>query len=236
MTLHSLFRCAPMDISKVPHSLNGLHELAQANAWKQVLEMSDSFITSKEFEQELKLSGTAVTPAIGIRMEAMFRLKLFDDLAQEAGIILTEQERQVNLHSTGEISDHNAIVAIKLLLAEVKTMTGRGNEAIGQLHVIQNSLLPFLSKGDVGSRLQARRWLLHVQCAIVNAHMRQRQWRLAVALLIAMLKDVRKSDDGPAIAAPDDVEIVLKCLLARALLQVNWPKSFTIHQHFKNIC
>ena len=160
---------------------------------------------------------------VRFRMEGLFALQLFDDLAQEAAKILSEEELAIQSNPSRSNSiDSEVATAMRLLLCEIKVMTGRGDEAVEQLHLLQAWLLKVAELSeDIAMQKRAHCWLARTGCAIVNSFIRQRQWRLAISALREILSRLQQNEKGSGDAHHlRDAIIVIHCLLARTLLQV----------------
>jgi hypothetical protein len=155
---------------------------------------------------------------------------MFDELAQEAARILSNEEMQSG-------SDCPIALAMRLLICETKIMTGRCDEAIEQLqqmkHWLQNGIAGALNddSGEVGKisnemKKVTQLWEWRLQCAITNAFIRLRQWRLAIVELRAMLASVSVHFSSQSSQAYS--QIALLCLLSRVLLQVRLSCLFDL--------
>ena len=119
----------------MPANLNGLQILARSSAWRHVIELSDRVIEANE--------ATTISVATRLRLEGLFRLKMFDDLSHEAGQILAAERLKRPQHQPAEdlIQNMNKIYAMQLLLAEVKAMTGNGEDAFHELFQLREELM-----------------------------------------------------------------------------------------------
>ena len=193
----------PANTSNSAQGIQGLQELAAGGAWTKVVEICTS---SPEFQVHKSTSGD-LTLQWQLRLEGMFRLKMFDEIGQDTINILNEEE--ISLGSSD--SHSNISLAMRLLSCEIKIMTGRCDEAVEQLLLLRQ----WLVEKEFSGRIV---WDLRFQCAIVNAYIRTRQWRLAVL----ELRDALAGIDIKFEIASDalNAKLSILCLLARVLLQV----------------
>jgi hypothetical protein len=142
---------------------------------------------------------------------------MFDELCKEVGDILEKEDQGGHDKSMDE---ENSSVSLRLLLAEVKAMTGRGEEALAQLYVLR-----FKLQGRPHGTFRES-WSLRTTNSIVNAAIRQRMWHIAISELSSMLESIRQQYASLSVANIEistqfyRAEIVLLCRLSRILLQV----------------
>lgn len=196
-------RTMPANTSSSYQGIQGLLELAAGGAWTKVVEIC----TSNPEYQLYKSSSEDLTLHWQLRLEGMFRLKMFDEIGQDTNTILNEEDGAL-----GSSDSHNNIsLAMRLLSCEIKIMTGRCDEAVEQLLLLRKSLVEKEFPGRIP-------WDLRFQCAIVNAYIRMRQWRLAVLELRNALADIDLKFEVASHAL--NAKLSVLCLLARVLLQV----------------
>jgi hypothetical protein len=227
----------PIDITVVPLSIAGIQTLARVNAWKHVVAMSDQLLTSKD--QSLFVNeGTQFNLVFRLRMNAFFRLKMFDELVQEATAVLTTEEHRINAlrdqSDTGYDRPHQGVcnsdkvLALQLLLIEARAMTGRGEEALQQLYALRKWLCDDLSDVEILENDEILWWKWRIQWSIINTLSKQRQWRQTLFELQTTLRDVqwkRSQLESPfqtplCLMRLLSSEIIILCRLSRALLQV----------------
>ena len=179
-----------------------------------------------------------------IRFEALFRMKLYDELTVEVGNVLNSEEKRVEAEKvqqqqaqvageappsnvafqTKSQQNLNLTVSMRLLLYEVKMMTGRSQEALEKLLLLSKWLLD-LEVADGTPTAVVSFWLWQVRCHIVNAHIRLRNWKAAALDLQAMIVDLDRymsnNDCADEKAALMKAKIILLLKTARVLLQVN---------------
>jgi hypothetical protein len=154
-----------------------------------------------------------------LRFEGLFRMKMYDELATEANNLLLNEESKEQI----EINP-NIVVSMKLLILEVKVMTGRNQEALDQLYLIRSLL-----RKETDTHGSTRFWLLQVGSHIVNAAVRLRNWKTAVNELRRLLCDVKTEiASGSEVFSTADVlslkrsQVVIMLRLSRILLQVHF--------------
>jgi len=250
----SLCRTTPMDVSSITFTVSGIQLFARSHAWRQVVESSNSLIN----KDQLGLTGGVLTLVMKLRLEGLFRLKMFDELIVEASKILQTEENRlseiVDTHPSDPI-DCDLLIAMKLLLCEIKALTGQSEEALEQLyillHTLQSTNLSYLISN-------ALFWTWRVRSAIVNASTRQRQWRVALTELLAMATDIStclseckqwKLDRKLDSQLDDELDkqisrlinefskayIVLLCRLSRAYLQIGNITASIAYANIKTI-
>ena len=248
------FSIPPIDISTIPVSIGGIQTLAHLNAWKHVVDMSERLLHSKD--SNINNEGTSFNLVFRLRMIAFFRLKMFDELVQEAGVIIAAEEQRVSnlMHQqqqqqqqqqsfSSQLSDGNGfdrpkqgicnsdkVLALKLLLIEARTMTGRGEEALQQLYAIRKWLSNEKSLLEWQSQIndEILWWKWRIQWSIINTLAKQRQWRQTIFELQSILRDVQwKRSQGDSTKKTPlsflsllSSEIIILCRLSRTLLQV----------------
>jgi len=206
-------RTVPLDPQSVPCSLAGLKVFAQASAWKHVVEMSGKLLAQSESSTENGLSFVLRT-----RFEGLFRMKMFDELTHEVTRILEQEAAKSN-------KNMDVVLALRLLIAEILSLTGRGEEALTELTVLKRGLG---EGGGAGAGADAGQgsnplWLWRTKNSIVNVAMRMRLWRTAIGEMTGMISEVEaaKADEMEYAKA----EIVLLGRLSRAMLQIGAVKA-----------
>lgn len=167
-----LIRRKPGLIKDVSPDHAGLVALAEVHAWQGVVNLSSKLL----FDNDIKDCNDKVWH---LRFEGLFRMKMYDELSVEAGNLLSREESK----SSG--ANHNMIASMKLLLYEVKVMTGRHQEAVDQLYAFRQHLE--LQGQDDFTRF----WLLLVTAHITNAATRLRNWKGAITELRKLVVDVK---------------------------------------------
>ena len=226
-------RISPINPSEVPDNYLGLQNLARCSAWKYVIERCSGSTTSQDYSAKL------------IRLEALFRLKMFDDLSFEANNMLAHEKQRSNLPGqTNEITQSSLVISLQLLLAEVKAMTGSSEESFQLLYRLRTELNVSHVDNNIpidtncSKQLNPTKWwILRCSASIINAAVRQRLWCIAVNELQTMLKSVQSiysdycatndiHNTPRTTTSYHQVEIILLCRLSRILLQVT---SFLIY-------
>lgn len=169
---------------------------------------------------------------LACRFEALFRLKQYDELTVEVSDLLPAVEADCADGLSRALLDRAA--SLRLLLSEVKCLSGRSSEAFEALRSLQDwldalALLP--SAGPHAVRLKF--WSWHVSCHVCNAHVRLRSWRSALRLL----RDLSAQLDQllPACANEEErcdvtnTKVVLLCRASKLFLQIGAVKAATSH-------
>lgn len=186
---------------------------AATSSWQGVATLSSKLLYEEENLPEQHLS--LIT---GLRFEALYRMKQYDELATEAASILAEEESRLAAAGESDRFNFNTTVAMRLLLNDVKIMTGRSEEALQQLLAMHQWLASLPEESIVAF------WLWQVKCHVVNGYIRLRNWKAATLELNHMLNDLQKmvqscSDANTKIDLVK-AQIVLLTRLARLLFQV----------------
>jgi hypothetical protein len=214
----------PIDCDAVNSTPTGLQQLARSSAWKKVVEASEPLAGDE----------CAFSVAFKLRAVALFRLKMFDELANELGLALQKIE---SVMGDSEDSDKanitrstEKIIALQLLLIEVRAMTGRGEDALTQLYSLQRWLcqqseLLWPSSYTVKIPHAALWWKWRVVWAVVNNLIKQRQWRQALRELQSLLREVQNTGRSPGVHHGQThrivaAEIIILSRMSRMLVQV----------------
>jgi hypothetical protein len=240
--LSDLYSLPPIDIATVPSSIAGLQTLARVNAWKHVVVMSEQLLASKD-SSSFASESTQFNIVFRLRMTAYFRLKMFDELVQEASGVLAAEEHRIsslqNLHSgqfsydrpNQGVSNCDKLLALQLLLIEARAMTGRGEEALQQLFALRKWLCNDTLTSECQVNDEILWWKWRIQWSIINTLSKQRQWRQTIYELQSLLRDVQWKRSQ--LATPEKTlhslvsllssEALIFCRLSRTLLQVCSP-------------
>lgn len=215
----------PLDPSTVPATLDGLQVLARSHAWRHVVELSSRVADSR--------ADCPISLGTKLRLEGLFRLKMFDDLSFEATNLLsalrTRSLRDVD--SDEAVRSSNNINAMRLLISEVKTMTGNGEDAFQDMFQLRDELEKQTALDPLSAVSPSLWWTWRVTSSIINAAIRQRLWRMALGELLGFLTSLRTKHKSMADALYSSsskesvkgfrrVEIIVLCRLSRILLQV----------------
>ena len=205
----------PLDCDATSLTPAGLQQLARSNAWKKIADISIHVVGHDD----------PFSAAFTFRATALYRLKLFDELAHEVTRALQHQE---SLLEQCTINDDNIlpfssttekVVALHLLLIEVKSMTGRGEESLAQLYTLETWLSGYTPR----TLPVILWWKWRITWAIINNLVKQRLWRQAIRELQILLADIRDTQKGaeqsaePLLAA---AEVIVLCRLSRLFVQV----------------
>lgn len=191
----------------------GLVLFAQSCSWQSVVKLSAKLLFEEESVPEQLLSKITA-----LRFEGLYRMKQYDELTTEATGILTEEEKRIHLEGGNANFNYNIIVAMRLLLNDIKLMTGRSEEAIEQLNAMKKWLEGVEQSAVVSF------WLWQVKSHLVNGYIRVRNWKEATVLLNQMINDLETLKMG--CTSDNDkskltkAQILLLTRLARLLFQV----------------
>lgn len=186
--------------------------------------MSDQILATSSIE------GIQFNLVFRLRMTAFFRLKMFDEIFQEATAALTFEEQCLGTgQSVYEHGVQDKILALQLLLIEARAMTGRGEEALQQLYSLRKWLCNNLPFHDVQLSDEILWWKWRVQWSIINTLSKQRQWRQSIYELQSILRDVQWKRSHFILSAQSihshasllSSEILIHCRMSRILLQAN---------------
>lgn len=153
-----------------------------------------------------------------LRFEGLYRMKQYDELATEATGILVEEEKRMATEGEHAKFNYNITVSMRLLLNDIKLVTGRSEEAIEQLNGLKHWL-----EGCEQSSIVCF-WLWQVRSHLVNGYIRVRNWREATMQMNRMLNDLQVCMQGCTSAGDKSqlvkAQILLLTRLARLLFQV----------------
>lgn len=200
-------------VEDVPPTFDGLVTLAESSSWQGVVKLSAKLL----YEQE-NLPGHLFSRVTGLRFEGLYRMKQYDELATEATSILTEEELKMAAEGERYEFNYNTTVSMRLLLNDVKIMTGRSEEALEQL-LTMHKWLDSLPQQSIVSF-----WLWQVKCHVVNGYIRLRNWKAATLDMNQMLNQLQRMVQ--ACTNPEEksnlikAQIVVSTRLARLLFQV----------------
>lgn len=204
-----------MVVEEVPSSLEGLLTFAATSSWQGVATLSSKLLFEEENLPEQQLS--LIT---GLRFEALYRMKQYDELATEAASILAEEESRLTTEGESTLFNYNTTVSMRLLLNDVKIMTGRSEEALQQLLAMHKWLASLPQESIVAF------WLWQVKCHVVNGYIRLRNWKAATLEMNQMINDlqsmVQSCTDADTKINLVKAQIVLLTRLARLLFQVKY--------------
>jgi hypothetical protein len=177
-----IYRISPLDISSVPARLEGLHELAKCGHWRALVDFSSKLLTEEMFERN---ETETLDIVLQLRFQGLFKMKMFDDLTAEIAKVMMSE-----LKSRADSPLSPKLLSLISLMCEVKSVTGRGDEALEQLYRARKQLLNTRVDDNV---LPLRFWKTRIRCQIVNILLRQRQWQLALFELGAILNEIREA-------------------------------------------
>jgi hypothetical protein len=167
--------------------------------------------------------GHAVSPIFSQRVEALFKLKMFDEIITLINVLLTILEKKIPFSPT--FIDCTEIL-LRILMSEVKTMTGRGEESIHHLHILEQRILTHIklhSSTDNSNCQSHHDWLYVLWAVKVNLSIRQHQPQLAVVELNNILNYVQSDTYLRSKYLIDNliyVQITINCQICRIYAQV----------------
>lgn len=206
-------RKQPLREDSVTQDINGLQKLAKEFYWQSVANLSEKLLSEQGKVPEHLLSRVS-----GMRFEALYRMKLYDDLANEVSSLLVDEERKFKSDPDPKKFNYNVIVSTRLLLNDIKLMTGRSEEAVEQLNSMKLWLLNIEPSNIIFF------WLWQVKSHLVNGFIRLRNWKGASLELNGMLNELQgriqacnHTEDRTNLLKG---QIILLTRLARLLFQV----------------
>lgn len=113
-----------------------------------------------------------------LRFEGLFRMKLYDELTTEINLLLTHQPSFDQIDNI-QILQLEHYLSLRLLLSEVKVMTGHSQEAIEEYLSLQHWLTSLSSFYPNESMY----YHYHISCHLINTYIRNRNWKYAIRLL-----------------------------------------------------
>ena len=155
-----------------------------------------------------------------LRFEALFRMKMYDDLNVELASVLSQY---VNNASTDfeHSSVLNFTVASRLLQSEVKLMTGHSIEALEHFDQLQC----WLESLQISNNCRKTYWLWHIKCHILNSNIRSRNWKGSLKLLRNMVHLIDNllstNSNGSDSVFLHKAKVILLLRSAKILLQVS---------------
>eukprot|EP01038_Epipyxis_sp_PR26KG_P016847 gene16847-23079_t len=203
-------RKKPLNISEIGNDLNSLVILANNSAWKYVVQLSAKLLSNDQIED------IQYFQIIRFRFEGLFKLKMYDDLSQEVTDVLNKEESKID-------SNVSLITSLRLLITEVKVMTGRSQEALEQIFFISKWLK------SLNQSIIADFWIWQSKCSLINISIRLRQWKMAIQELKLLSIDIEFAIQLTNIES--EKIILKKCLiiilsrLSKVLLQIGSLKS-----------
>lgn len=191
----------PPQNSYVPETVEGLQQVADAGDWRSVVDISGKLISNEDF---VVAANETLSLSLQLRFEGLFRMKLFDDLSLEISKVLGSQS---GLDENRRGPTVYVIVSLTVLLAEIKSLTGRGSEALEQLYRLRANLRIMSSAVTGGNdNLIIQWWQMKVWNQIINILLRQRQWHLALHELSELLFEIRSLRDLSQDGAFSEIE------------------------------
>lgn len=176
------------------------------------------------------MSPTEVMDVRLLRFQALFRLRMFDELSSEImrlgdlenaplstfawSPLAVDGEPDITRDATGAKPERPSAapipIDVRILSSEVHVMTGRADEGVQQLTQLLQRLRkgiasPAAANADVLTAnvdtATLSQWARRVAMSLVNAFVRQHRWRLALATLNEIYDDLPGGDEAGAAAA-----------------------------------
>jgi hypothetical protein len=206
----------------VPCDLEGLLHLEKFSAWQSIVKTSGIILS------EGNVPESVLAKVTGLRFEALYRMKMYDELSTEASSLLLSEENRMQAANDDKVN-YTVLVSMRLLLNDVKLMTGRSEEAVEQLLSLKDWLASIIK--DSPQNATAVFWLWEVKSQIVNAYARLRNWNCAIITLNGMLHELEtlrlsttNTDDNTNLLR---AQILVSVQLARLLFQVQDISEFS---------
>jgi hypothetical protein len=164
----------------------------------------------------------------------MFRMKTFDALTREASDVLGIEEKRQGGNGGGGAYLTDNIIAIRLLLAEIKATTRKGEDAIKDFSVLSNEIASAMNSGDAAQQQFREVWQWRVRWALINTTVRGGYVNSGVKQLLQTHQDLSTlgekqlaspSADVLSMLRIEEAKVVVLCRISRALLQVGALKA-----------
>lgn len=209
-------RKQPISFDDQQSDLRGLYQLAASKSWQSIVSISAKLLSENKILQpdEIRLVNI-------LRFEALFRMKMYDDLNIELNTTLMLYDGVQSSGAEISIELYNFLVSLRMLQSEVKLMTGHSLEALEHLHQtsnwVQTTSFPHTS-------IQMY-WIWQIKCHEVNSNMRSRNWKGSLKLLRNMM--LLLESYFPTVSDEEDRELLVKAKIvlllrsAKLLLQVS---------------
>ena len=162
------------------------------------MDKSGKMVTEADFEAT---GNDSLSTTLQLRFEGLFRMKLFDDLSFEISKVLGSEvsymeDSAANISEKKQAPAVYKIVSLTVLLCEIKSLTGRGTEALEQLYKLRTNLGIMANDRAINSdSITIQWWQMKIWNQIINALLRQRQWHLALHELAQLLLETRQLRD-----------------------------------------
>lgn len=162
------------------------------------MDKSGKMVAEADFEAT---GNDSLSASLQLRFEGLFRMKLFDDLSFEISKVLGSEVKYMEA-TVADISEKKQapavykIVSLSVLLCEIKSLTGRGAEALEQLYKLRTNLGMMANDSTISSdSITIQWWQMKIWNQIINVLLRQRQWHLALHELSQLLLETRQLRD-----------------------------------------
>ena len=112
--------------------------LAKSGCWKEVVKLSSKLLSDPAAETVVSAANKSLLgPLYRFRFEGLFKMKMYDDLNEEVGSILSSHNCEKAINVTVRDPMYDVILSMKLILIEIKMMSGKGRCALSLTFQIQ---------------------------------------------------------------------------------------------------
>lgn len=218
------YSISPVQSVEGPIDLPLLIHLSKSCSWNEIVRHTTNLLADRSSISQF--SKNEMNMFTKLRYEALFRMKMYDDLMTEVTLQLQNLEAENNHLNQESADDHfDLISGYKLLIFEVNLMTGHGQESLEHL-LRYRKQLSGLQAGNGSVPHRATYWLWHAECHIVNTSIRTRNWKRAIkdlTVLSNMLRDyLVETNNEEEKCDYYAARIVILCRLTKILLQVSY--------------
>jgi hypothetical protein len=234
LTQDFLKKCSsqPLDLHHISEDFDGMKMLAKSGCWKEAVKLSGRLLSAPESKTNVSAANKSLlSPLHQLRFEGLFKLKLYDDLAQEVSSILSFHNCEQAINVTVSDPVYDVVLSMKMLLIEIKMMTGHSQDALEQLYDMQRMLGGRYASQSTSSHTDARGeltpslveqdsfeyWSFQIKLHVINAFLRLRQWKSAYYALRKVTKEVLTllSTEGLGLADKEYLTKAMILLLTR---------------------
>lgn len=203
-------------------TLEELNLLAKNSAWVHVVRFSTVALSR---DTQL-ISSQDYFAIVLLRYEALYRLKMFDELLNEINTMMSERfsdpEKNAQIVEDGNVFD--IYCSLRLTKYEVCIQTGHGQIGFQELQDLQQWLSNQPQKQPNNVRVEYWRWHIHLN--FINFYTRGRNFKTALQWHRKMLSQINELlfSTSPSSAEYVDLssaKIMLLCRTTRLLLQVD---------------
>lgn len=217
-------RIRPLNANEVSMDKQGLINLANNAAWTQVARFSSSILASSTQKQ---LSSQDYYCVLLLRYEALYRLKMFDELLSELTNLLSSNFSRSDqlsvLFLDGNLFD--IYCSFRILRYEANVQSGQSQAGFRELQDTQEWLRDQLKPDSDKDAVRAWYWLQQIELNFINFYIRSRNWKMALQLhrkILIQINDLLAEYQPSSSDALDltAAKVMLLCKTTRLLLQV----------------